>query len=1429
MYRPCSAPLFATLALSTLASAASAHPNHRRIVQCADVHITTASDDRSWSIASPEYTLAYHATGGGITLSGLYSRFDGQPVLMARGDGMPIFRVRFRHGPGQVPAATLWRQAVPSNDTADPGSAVGPIRVRRGDAIGFAVGPHGDYRGDQMQWITSVQYRNGQTFSSQGASLNQGPIWRYCVWMPTSSRLIPLDSVEYQANARERVRIAAQASGLRSPGDVPHVGATMMHPGAGMDAVRLWTAPRDGVVTVHGIARHLRGYHVVDIAVLLIKSRPRARKPSQSVWKVTGSQALLVSAGGRPAAELRIFLDHYPVKAVFHTLAFPHTAVVRTWLTLINGSPMMTPVRLVRPFQSALAIGQARWRQYWLHGGTNGAGQGDLASKGLSRATSWTIQSEMGREYWPWLAAIREGHHPDGLFMALDYIGSWRFALQPSRLGGPILRSEVTDPGPLNLLPHIQFNLPVTTFGLFHQSLDDMSRRLYDWQYQYLWGYSQADKVDRMEWDTAWYNDARNLQENFTGRLGQLDMDFPDMMRTVGMETLWDDAGWSENPDIWSPSREGPDFSLTQRYLRKMGMNWALWFCHLPTPGLMASKVGAWGDFQWRTDGLPAFNLRTDAMFRAWITAFRLRFPGSSFQTCNGGGSFGHTFSTQEYADVNMFSDPGEGAQTNTWLSYLETPDKWMDLMPSFKTGGRYDPDTGRQLLTMTPCWDLYASVADQEQLRQIAEIYHYLLATGVAGRWSYALRPKVKGDNESDVFERINYGATRACIILKNRPSGAVTIRPAGLVPGMRYRVGFASTRKTTIRTGRSLMQSGIVLLHTPPGELIYLNLPNRPGSGLDHTRPSAPGRAYCRQETNIGHSGVGIYWSAGTDNNWVSRYEVSRNHVVIGSVSTGLYFFDHSATARARADYAVRTVDGDGNRSDWVTALRLDGEPVQACALGGFFSRQGRSGWSAATQSANGEFTKMSWIAPAASPAGDANGTPNQPGGAEGYWQGSGGARVGRGWQRAGDADACCRGWTASRGGRVSVVGRVMKEYYRRNTGDTLRVRISLNERQVWPATGWARIRNNDLQGVTHRLELKVVAGDTIWFTLDHSQNPHGCVIAWMPRIVYRRRAAIDGRPRAIRVWCGSRRSVIDSSGNRWSADRWFRGGHRLARQPAARFAMPSLPATPALYERGRSGSDFRYSIPVGDGIYSVRLLFAEPRLRWSFQRPFDVSINGEQRLRNFDICQAAHGRHIAVSRVFRYVVPNRNGRIDIGFHTGWDPLQVSHEATVQGIEILPEFRPAVLLDAGATKPYVDWDGDIWRPAQAPPGAHTIRTVRAVTQASPTLYDQGLYQTGIAGRLLTFRVPLPAGLYTVHLKFAELWNHTPGRRPMDIRINNETIWRHWDPGSAAGQTGMACDLRTTGVEPDAQGNIVIQVKADSRCSAVLQALEIR
>jgi DUF971 family protein len=266
----------------------------------------------------------------------------------------------------------------------------------------------------------------------------------------------------------------------------------------------------------------------------------------------------------------------------------------------------------------------------------------------------------------------------------------------------------------------------------------------------------------------------------------------------------------------------------------------------------------------------------------------------------------------------------------------------------------------------------------------------------------------------------------------------------------------------------------------------------------------------------------------------------------------------------------------------------------------------------------------------------------------------------------------------------------------------------------------------------------------------------------------------------------------------------------------------------ADQALYQAGRQGDDFSYAIPVTPGLYSLRLKFAETEHEWSLERPLNLAVNGREVLSNFDVAQAARGARQAHERVLRYLVPDADGHLILRFTAGHEPGRRPAPAMVQAIEVLPELKPTVRLDCGSEKAFVDWNSSVWSPDAPPQGSHALRSDAPVAQASPTLHDQRLYQTGRAGRDLRYAVTVPPGLYTVHLKFAELWLGEPGKRPLNVEINGRRVREAWDPATAAGQVAMAADIRVEDVTPDHHGQIAIRVLAAGAEEAILQAIEV-
>jgi hypothetical protein len=106
---------------------------------------------------------------------------------------------------------------------------------------------------------------------------------------------------------------------------------------------------------------------------------------------------------------------------------------------------------------------------------------------------------------------------------------------------------------------------------------------------------------------------------------------------------------------------------------------------------------------------------------------------------------------------------------------------------------------------------------------------------------------------------------------------------------------------------------------------------------------------------------------------------------------------------------------------------------------------------------------------------------------------------------------------------------------------------------------------------------------------------------------------------------------------------------------------------PAPQAVYQSNRYGN-FSYAIPnlTPNAAYTVRLDFAE--LYWTVagQRTFNVSINGQAVLTNFDIVAAAGAANKAVAKQFT-ATADGTGKITIQFTTVIDNAQVN------GIEVL------------------------------------------------------------------------------------------------------------------------------------------------------------
>ncbi|MBI2908789.1 MAG: DUF2380 domain-containing protein, partial [Chloroflexi bacterium] len=135
----------------------------------------------------------------------------------------------------------------------------------------------------------------------------------------------------------------------------------------------------------------------------------------------------------------------------------------------------------------------------------------------------------------------------------------------------------------------------------------------------------------------------------------------------------------------------------------------------------------------------------------------------------------------------------------------------------------------------------------------------------------------------------------------------------------------------------------------------------------------------------------------------------------------------------------------------------------------------------------------------------------------------------------------------------------------------------------------------------------------------------------------------------------------TYVDGAGNNWFPDTFFSMG--MAGSTSSAIANTT---DDALYQKYRHGGAFSYAIPLSEaGDYTVKLKFNEPNYSAAGQRKFDVSLEGNLVLDDFDVYAAAGGRNIAVDRTFTVAVSD--GALNVSF-TG-----VVNNALVSAIEVV------------------------------------------------------------------------------------------------------------------------------------------------------------
>jgi len=747
--------------------------------------------------------------------------------------------------------------------------------------------------------------------------------------------------------------------------------------------------------------------------------------------------------------------------------------------------------------------------------------------------------------YMPWFG-ISGNDKKEGLFVGFDYYGHWvaevgNFQDAAGYVGIRLAGYEK------QLKPNDSVESPKAFTGIYVGDLDAMGNELKAWQYRYLWDHTKDDYFTRIRVSAELREQSgkggaggSGTQDNWDFRLMAV-MHTMDVIRYLGADILWHDVGWHD----YIGDNDGPDFTQVNQYLTKSGVRlalwWPLWFAEKQsqvardhpdwgtgtifgdTPldtsrpeiiqwmiSQLDQKVKAWGDFQWREDGSsihPVGGNQTPMLAQynnmmEMQKEFLRQHPGSSIDLCGEGGNL-MSYEGLRLADVAQLTDGGAITYGNYYSSYLFPPDKIDDWTRTYSA----TPADVATTLTMAPAWMNDRGIfghepglsLGEENVRKTFEIYHYLVREGVAGRWVQIYHPKIEGDDPIYYLQRLSKDGHRGVIVLKHFISGEIRIYPKGLHPKEIYDLRFRMSKAIAKRTGEDLVQNGITLVNAQDGELIYLGLPNHPGSGNDSTPPTAPSNVKKHLGTNIGITGVELEWTASTDNNWISYYQIYRDGEPIDKVSKGLYYFDHSSRANLGSTYQVQAVDGDGNVSAKVdSTTNATGNAIYT-ALGGYltgkdYSYQGANGWS--YEEWNGaKKSRAVW-----------NGALGQMG----LYQGASEKQllIGASWMKPGSLADAVKVFTIPTSGRIAISGSVHKDIYH-TYGDGVRVMILKGDQQIWPDTGWQTIAATDTKGKGVDLMLDVNAGERLYFIVNRNSDDD---TVWNPQIRYLTEVALE-----------------------------------------------------------------------------------------------------------------------------------------------------------------------------------------------------------------------------------------------------------------------------------------------------------------------------
>ncbi|MGA9354222.1 MAG: hypothetical protein WBV46_11070 [Terriglobales bacterium] len=570
-------------------------------------------------------------------------------------------------------------------------------------------------------------------------------------------------------------------------------------------------------------------------------------------WQLGSEHAKQASQG---ELQLDIDLESPGIRATKHYVVYPGTPVIREWLTMQNLSDRPIHISHLDFFHEHFLSSTIHGAQFnYLTGGGNYNGSQLLKTEPMGPTYQRTLDSNGGAQpgnyssFLP-LVFLLDRRTDEGIAVGWDYLGHWRFTIGDQAGSSIDMALEVAG-FEKDLEPGASIETPKAFAATFSGGVDALGNQLLDWQYAYMWEFTNPDYFAKtrwaVDWPDPWVGEGGTPSADNWGRRLALDLRYIDLMRETGTDILWDDAGWYDKWGTWN----SPDWKRTTDYLRKYGMKWVLWYpTFLATQGskvaqqhpnwlipgqqtleqsipetaewqrrLLDDSVAAWGDYQWRYDIAPAASsndtdaLAADQNFRRLLETFKHDYPQCGIDACDGGGRW-ISYDIARLAESGEYTDGGVGPYSAYYTSLLVPPDKLHNVVDFDHT--YYSADTDRAHLAMDPTW--YRDPGDGpdvESIRRDWDLYHYLVVQGVAGRWSHVFRPKVENDDAIWYFQRMNRDGSKGVILTKHAKHGStyyLTSRLSKAAPGLadQYRGG-AGEMDLVKTTSAASLETGI------------------------------------------------------------------------------------------------------------------------------------------------------------------------------------------------------------------------------------------------------------------------------------------------------------------------------------------------------------------------------------------------------------------------------------------------------------------------------------------------------------------------------------------------------------------------------------------------------------------------------------------